>query len=63
MAEIAQGLRRAATGAAADGNWSAVVKATMGLARLGGALVAALVNGGRGAISVALPCTTAGMVD
>ena len=35
----------------------------MGLARLGGPLVAALVNGGRGAISVALPCATAGMVD
>ena len=39
VAEITQGLRRAATGAAADGNWSAVVQATMGLARLGGLLV------------------------
>ena len=39
VAENAQGLRRAAAGAEADGNWSAVVQATMGLARLGGLLV------------------------
>ena len=39
VAEIAQGLRRAAAGAEAGGNWSAVVQATMGLARLGGLLV------------------------
>ena len=63
VAEIVQGLRRAATGVEADGNWSAVVQASMGLARLGGLLVAALVNGGRGAISAALPRATAGMVD
>ena len=39
VAEIAQGLRRAAAGAEAGGNWSAVVQATIGLARLGGLLV------------------------
>lgn len=37
--EIARGLRSAASGAMAEGQWSAAVTALMGLAKLGGLLI------------------------